>query len=439
MASIAKDKSGNRRILFVNRHGKRKTIYLGRTPAKIVATVKLRVEQLNSAQIAQTPPDDETLRWLGNVGEELSRKLAAVGLIAGRQSTTLAEFLDDYIQSRTDVKGSTATVYGHTRRCLVEFFGENRPLRDIEGGDADQWRLWLLNDQKLAENTVRRRCGIAKQFFRVAIRRKLISENPFIDLVAAVKANPKRFYFVTREEAYKVLSHCPNDEWRLLFALARFGGLRIPSEPTQLRWRDIDWKRGRMTVHAPKTEHHEGGESRIVPIFPELRPYLEAAFKSAEPGSEWAVACCRDPAVNLRTRLERIIQRAGLVPWPKLWQNLRSTRETELAETYPLHVVVKWIGNSQQIAAKHYLQLTDAHFDHAMSTPSGMLSETAEASIGTTHQTAQQGAEQGRRQMSRHPLPDTNSSVFPGIASTCDIVHSCIVGGEGLEPPTPSV
>ena len=33
------------------------------------------------------------------------------------------------------------------------------------------------------------------------------------------------------------------------------------------------------------------------------------------------------------------IKRAGLTPWPKLFQNLRSTRETELAETFPLHVM----------------------------------------------------------------------------------------------------
>ena len=44
-----------------------------------------------------------------------------------------------------------------------------------------------------------------------------------------------------------------------------------------LTWADIDFKRGRMTVRSPKTEHHDGKESRTVPIFPELRPYLEAA------------------------------------------------------------------------------------------------------------------------------------------------------------------
>jgi integrase len=66
-------------------------------------------------------------------------------------------------------------------------------------------------------------------------------------------------------------------EWRLLIALCRYGGLRCPSEVLSLKWEHIHWAEGRMTVPSPKTEHHDGGESREVPLFPELRPFLEAA------------------------------------------------------------------------------------------------------------------------------------------------------------------
>ena len=56
----------------------------------------------------------------------------------------------------------------------------------------------------------------------------------------------------------------------------------------------------------------------------------------------------------------------GSPRWPKLFQNLRSTRETELADEFSMHVVCQWIGNSQPIAAKHYLQVTDEHFEKAV-------------------------------------------------------------------------
>jgi hypothetical protein len=55
-----------------------------------------------------------------------------------------------------------------------------------------------------------------------------------------------------------------------------------------------------------------------------------------------------------------------LKPWPKLFQNLRSSRETELTQKFPLHVVCAWMGNSQLVAAKHYLQVTDKHFTKAV-------------------------------------------------------------------------
>ncbi len=118
-----------------------------------------------------------------------------------------------------------------------------------------------------------------------------------------------------------------------------------------------------MRVRSSKTEHHEGGESRLVPLFPELLPHLREIFENAEPGSEHVVTRYRSSNCNLRTQLQRVIAKAGLKAWPKLFQNLRSTRETELAERWPEHVVRAWIGNSRVVARKHYLQITEEHFE----------------------------------------------------------------------------
>jgi integrase len=87
----------------------------------------------------------------------------------------------------------------------------------------------------LGENTVRRTCGRAKQFFKAAQRKRLIVENPFGDMRGVgVQPNRARDYFVTRAEAERVLEACPDAQWRLIFALARFGGLRTPSETLRL-------------------------------------------------------------------------------------------------------------------------------------------------------------------------------------------------------------
>ena len=54
-----------------------------------------------------------------------------------------------------------------------------------------------------------------------------------------------------------------------------------------------------------------------------------------------------------------------LVPWPRLFQNLRASRETELAERFPLRVVTDWLGNSPNVAMAHYLSTTEDHFQRA--------------------------------------------------------------------------
>lgn len=215
-------------------------------------------------------------------------------------------------------------------------------------------------------------CGRAKQFFRAARRKKLIAEDPFADMAAvSVRANKSREFFVTREMADRVLAACPDAEWRLIFALSRYGGLRTPSEHVCLKWGHINWERNRMTVTSPKTEQHEGKAERMIPIFPELRSLLEAVYDIAPEGSEFVIRRYRDSRQNLRTTFEKIIRRAGLDPWPKLFQNLRASRETELADEYPIHVVCAWIGNSQAVAKKHYLQVTDEHMQKAVGPTGG--------------------------------------------------------------------
>ena len=77
------------------------------------------------------------------------------------------------------------------------------------------------------------------------------------------------------------IEHAPNGTWKLLIGLSRFAGLRVPSEALSLRWQDVDWERGRLTVPSPKTQHLAGRSYRVIPLFPAVRPYLEAAWDDA--------------------------------------------------------------------------------------------------------------------------------------------------------------
>ena len=103
----------------------------------------------------------------------------------------------------------------------------------------------------------------------------------------------------------------------------------VPANNLVLGWDDVDWERNRLHVTSPKTARHAGHESRLVPLFPELRPFLEAVWDVAEPGTEHVITRYRNAGGNLRTQLTQIVKRAGLEPWPRIFHNLRSSGPTQ--------------------------------------------------------------------------------------------------------------
>ena len=389
MASVIHDtKTGRRMIALVNTNGQRKYVRLGRVTAKQAETAKLFIEDLAACQRSGAAPQNATAEWVGGLGKTMHRRLEKAELVKPRyrpQQQSVTAWVRAYIDGRTDAKPNTRRNFEQTFKSIAAFFGDKR-LDEVTEADADAFRIHLAA-RGLSEGTIRRECKRAKQFFNAAVKAKRIADNPFSGVKCGAYANAERFYFVTAEEAQVVLDACPDAQWRLLFALCRYGGLRCPSEVLRLSWGDVNWSGMKLIVHAAKTAHHDGGGVRVVPIFSELYPYLMDAFQEAEPGTEYVIARYRDGNANLRTQLTRIIKRAGLVPWLKLFQNLRSTRETELAERFPIHVVCKWLGNTTQIASKHYLQVTDEHFRQAVA---GASVESASKSAARAHQKAHQ-------------------------------------------------
>lgn len=200
--------------------------------------------------------------------------------------------------------------------------------------------------------------------------------NPFTDVKKPGGTNPDRQQYVPAETVEKLIDAERDPEWRALLALARYLGLRTPSEPFSLCWSHVDWERKRLRIPSPKTECH-GKAFRTAPILPEVLPHLEALYATAPEGSLYVFERLRERGsvkaaergiwanLNLRTGLLRKLEKAGVAPWPKLWHALRASAETDLAARFPIHVVAGWLGNTPKIAAKHYLMTTDADFDMA--------------------------------------------------------------------------
>jgi len=368
MATIEKRPNGRKVIRYLDGL-KRPKISIGKASMADAISAKTHIEKLIASRVSGGGIPPATAQWLADIPAALAARLAGLGLCEPRrapESLSVAGFLADYFSRRTDVKRGTKTRWKQTRRNLCDYFGENTALTAITEGKAHDFRRWLLTHEGLANATTVKRVKDAKQFFEDALRHELITKNPFRSLKAADQSNSERSHFVPTDVAHAVLDACPDAQWRLIFALSRWGGLRCPSEHLALTWGDVNWERGRLRVPCVKTAGHEGKAERIIPLFDEIRRPLEEAFDAAEAGATFVVTRYRDTNANLRTQFLRIIRRAGVRPWPRLFNSLRASRSTELISQFPAHVATAWLGHSEKVARKHYWQVTDADYEAAL-------------------------------------------------------------------------
>lgn len=245
---------------------------------------------------------------------------------------------------------------------------------------------------------------VAKALFKRAVLWKLLSSSPFEGIKPGPQTNPKRARYIGIEQFERIQEACGCHEWKCIFGVARLAGLRCPSELSALRWGDVDFEKGLLTVTSPKTEHHADGAMRLVPTSPRLHQILLDAYSAAEPGAEYVVPRLRYGDTNLRTQAHRILIRAGIEPPPKIFVNMRSSCATDWANAHGGHVAAKWCGHSPLIALKHYAQVR----------PEDIQKATGRSPEKVARQVAQNGAEtvgNGKKGESREASPGRSETL----------------------------
>jgi hypothetical protein len=119
---------------------------------------------------------------------------------------------------------------------------------------------------------------------------------------------------------------------------------------------------------------------------------------------------------------------------------MRATRQTELERSFPLHVVCSWLGNTESIAKKSYLLVTERDFQKAIQ-PDAQPDAKAEAqAISEGSKTLEKGDAQGEAVGSgtkpqRGEKTKQNTGVFSeSRRQNCGFEAE----GTGLEPATNS-
>lgn len=168
---------------------------------------------------------------------------------------------------------------GQTAKELTDLLGSTN-LNELTHTHGEEYRA-AMKGRSLRLTTVNKRLIHARQMLEDAVRFGHIAVNPWKHVRQRQGDPSERRAYVSVDDTLRVIEHCPNVWWKLLVALARFGGLRTPSESFSLTWGDVDWERGRLSMPSPKTES-SGKMHRVIPLFPLLRPHLELAFENAE-------------------------------------------------------------------------------------------------------------------------------------------------------------
>jgi integrase len=338
----------------------RRTLYLGgrRYSHKTAERLKEVIETLLYYRYnSVTAMDKVTAAWLQQAHEDIRQKLAKVGLIDPPQHYTCRHMWDTFFKYKTDVKDGTLRLYKDSEKKFFTAFSPDEPIESITHERIVLWKSDLLKSYSTASVA----CYLkqVKTVFNWAVDSKWCSASPLAKVPLGSFVNTDKDRLITMDEYRSMLSCCPNQEWRVIIAFARIGGIRCPSELLAMTWKAIDWKRNRFTVISPKTKRYEGKERRVVPLFKELRKELEAYKEDSE-----------DNIIHvskgaLYSAFKRIAAQAGMEEIDRPFDNMRMSRSNEVLKIWGSEKESLWIGHSKAVMQKHYLKLTDNDYEEA--------------------------------------------------------------------------
>ncbi len=264
---------------------------------------------------------------------------------------------------------------------VAKLFGK-KPLSELDAQDGEAYKA-AMKQRRLSPTTIARRLGSARCILQDAVRERLLSSNPWRTVTQRTGNVGARRVYVPVGDILRVIETAPNVYWRLLIALARLEAYVYHLRPYPCGGATSS---GRKIGSRCPVRRHPTRASRIE-SFRCSRPYLEDLWEITPPGREYVFPDdwrwrSQGPngwaSANFRTTFEKIIRRAGVEPWPKLWHNLRASFEGDLATDFPLATVTKWLGNTPSIALRHYVDPTDKTFELAANwTPPGYPREKA--------------------------------------------------------------
>ncbi len=362
MTSVYKHKRGGWYVSVYLPSKRRELIYLGKLTKKQAETINNYMEDLRRAAELNIDPQDKSKLWALGTSSKLQLRLRKIGLLRVPELTvwTLQAWADQFV-AKSSFAESTRSKFDSAVKHIVASIGD-KPLPEITVGDCKRLKQTL--EKNYAETHVSKIVQRARQILQAAVDDRQLTANPCDGIKLHSRVDKTRQAYIEVEAFNAVLEAAPHQEARVLYAFARYGGLRVPTEPLALRWSDIDWDKQRFRV-ADETKTGQ----RFAPIFTGvLFDELRRLFESAEPGEYVITKARQSAATTWREWILTSIKTAKQEPWPKLWMNLRASCRTDLEECFPSHVCDAWLGHGYKVARDHYLRVKPSDWAKATRT-----------------------------------------------------------------------
>ena len=195
--------------------------------------------------------------------------------IKKKPKITLKELINLYLKEFS--KPNKRSYIGDVSRAnnLLSYFGENKLVAEITPLDIEKFKAYRKDKVKPA--TINRELALLKHVYTKGIEWGKVFDNP-VKKVKLFKEDNRRSRFLSQEEIGRLLA-CANGQLKAILITALHTGMRR-SEIFNLKWKDIDFETGYITVLNSKN-----GEKRDIPLSATLTKTLKNVIRYI--GSEY--------------------------------------------------------------------------------------------------------------------------------------------------------
>lgn len=263
-------------------------------------------------------------------------------------SPKLSEWEAQYfIRRDSALQPSTKAIHQQTFSLLTEYFGDRALDCFTRVGCAD-FRLWLAG--KMSESTTCKHIRVAKVIFSWALKEDRLKFNPFDHVSGTAPTRDVEHRILSEEEGRAIVDAA--GAYKSLVGLLFYAGLR-KMEAFNLKWGDVDLPGGKIIIRNHVGHVTSKSKTRVVRIEPDLKDILSRDLAIAD--DDFCSTMWYKHNMILKV-LDSVRKQVGITD-KITCQTFRRTRDVLWHQSYPSFVVSAWMGHSEAVSRKHYLEV----------------------------------------------------------------------------------